>query len=128
MPNLAARNGVGIVSDGILKEAVMVALRLADLDTPALARLLFACPVQPSDHPAPAEIRAAVAAQFRRCGSDLTAGLAALAQEAGDHPDYYVARMRWAIQSVDRAWAGRPGAGQPGAGRPATGAPMSRAA
>jgi hypothetical protein len=111
-----------------MKEAVMVALRLADLDTPALARLLFACPVQPSDHPAPAEIRTALAAQFRRCGGDLTAGLATLAQAAGDHPDYYVARMRWALQSVDRACARQPGAGRPGAGRPATGAPMSRAA
>jgi hypothetical protein len=96
-----------------MKEVVMVAERLADLDTPALARLLFACPVQPSDHPAPAEIRTALAVQFRRCGGDLTAGLAALAQEAGDHPDCYVARMRWAIRSVGRAFAGRPAAGAP---------------
>jgi hypothetical protein len=89
----------------------MVALRLADLDAPALARLLFACPVQPSDRPTPAEIRLALAVQFRHCGGDLSASLAGLAQEAGDHPDSYAARMRWAIRSVDRACTGRPGNG-----------------
>jgi hypothetical protein len=92
-----------------MKEVIMVAASLADLDTPALARLLFACPVQPSDHPTPMEIRTALAVQFRRCGGDLITGLAAIAQEAGDHPDSYVARMRWAIRSVHRAYAGRPG-------------------
>lgn len=87
----------------------MVARSLADLDTPALAKLLFAGPVQPSEHPTPAEIRTALAVQFRRCAGDLTTGLAAIAQEAGDHPDSYVTRMRWAIRSVDRAYAARPG-------------------
>ncbi len=87
----------------------MVAESLADLDTPALARLLFVGPLQPSDHPTPAQIRTALAVQFRRCGGDLTTGLAAIAQEAGDHPDSYAARMRWAIRSVDQARDGRPG-------------------
>jgi hypothetical protein len=97
-----------------MKEVIMmVAVRLADLDTPALARLLFASPVQPSDRPTPGEVRTALAVQLRRCGGDLAAGLAALAQEAGDHPDSYAARMRWAIRSVDGLRAGHPGAGLP---------------
>jgi hypothetical protein len=95
-----------------MKEVIMmVAVRLADLDTPALARLLFASPVQPSDRPTTPEVRMALTAQFRRCGGDLTEGLAALAQEAGDHPDCYAARMHWAIRCVDRARAGRAWAG-----------------
>jgi hypothetical protein len=92
-----------------MKEVIMVAASLADLDNPALAQLLFACPAQPSDHLTPTQIRTALSAQFRRCGGDLASGLAAIAQEAGDHPDSYVARMRWAIQSVDRAYAQWPG-------------------
>jgi hypothetical protein len=109
LPNSIARNGVGMYSEEIVKEVIMVAASLADLDTPALAQLLFACPAQPSDHLTPTEIRTALSVQFRRCGGNLTRGLAAIAQEAGDHPDSYVARMRWAIRSVDRAYAGRPG-------------------
>lgn len=87
----------------------MVAKTLADLEPDALARLLFACPIQPSEHPSPATIRTAVSAQFRRCRKDLTACLGMIAQEAGDHPDLYGARMRWAIQSVGIAFGRRPG-------------------
>jgi hypothetical protein len=92
-----------------VKEVIMVAESLADLGTPALARLLFAGPLQPSEHPTPAQIRTALAVQFRRCGGDLSTGLADIAQEAGDHPDSYVTRLRWAIRCVDRAYAERPG-------------------
>jgi hypothetical protein len=28
-----------------------------------------------------------------------------VAQEAGDHPDSYAQRMRWALRAVDRAYA-----------------------
>lgn len=87
----------------------MVATTLADLEPNTLAQLLFACPMQPSEHPSITAIRTAVSAQFRRCHKDLTACLGAVAQEAGDHPDFYVARMRWAIQSVALAYARRPG-------------------
>ncbi len=83
----------------------MDATTLADLDHRALAQLLFACPVQPSEHPSPTAIRTAVAAQFQRCHGDLTPSLAAVAQEAGDHPDSYVTRMQWAIRSVGRIYA-----------------------
>jgi hypothetical protein len=113
MPNFMARSGVGMYSEEVVKEVIMMAASLADLDTPALAQLLFAGPAQPSDHLTPAEIRTALSVQFRRCGGNLATGLAAIAQEAGDHPDSYVARMRWAIRSVDRAYAGRPGSCAP---------------
>jgi len=105
-----ARSRVGMYSEEVMKEVIMMAASLTDLDTPVLAQLLFACPAQPSDHLTPTEIRTALSVQFRRCGGNLTSGLAAVAQEAGDHPDSYVARMRWAIRSVDRAYAGRRGA------------------
>jgi hypothetical protein len=94
-------------SEGITKEAIMTAASLADLDTPALAQLLFACPVQPSDHPTSTEIRTALAAQFRHCQGDLARAQGTVAQEAGDHPESYAARMSWAIRSVVRAFAGR---------------------
>jgi hypothetical protein len=87
----------------------MVTAASADLDLGTLAHLLFACAIQPSEHPSPAAIRKAVAAQFRRCGGELTACLGEVAQEAGDHPDSYAVRMRWAIQSVNGAYAGLPG-------------------
>lgn len=87
----------------------MVATSIADLEPGQLAQLLFACPVQPSEQPSPAVIRMALAAQFRLCQGDLGAVLALVAQEAGDHPDSYAARMRWAMRAVGRAFAGRPG-------------------
>src|SRR5260370_40577222 len=87
----------------------MVTEAPADLDLGILARLFFACPVQPSEHPSPAAIRKAVAAQFRRGGEDITACLGEVAQAAGHHPDSYATRMRWAIRSVTRAYAGQPG-------------------
>jgi hypothetical protein len=108
-PNSIAPSGVGLYSEERMREVIMMTACLADLDAPALAQLLFTCPVQPSDDPTPTEIRMALAAQFRRCGGDLITGQATIAQEAGDHPDSYVARIRWAIQSVDRAYAGRRG-------------------
>jgi hypothetical protein len=83
----------------------MNATTFVDLDHNGLAHLLFMCPVQPSEHPSPTAIRTAVAAQFRRCRGNLTSSLAAVAQEAGDHPDSYAMRMQWAIRSVDRVYA-----------------------
>jgi hypothetical protein len=81
-----------VASETVVKEAIMAAETLADLDPSAMAQLLFACPLQPS-------------------GGDLATGPAAVAQEAADHPDSYVARMHWTIQSVVRACAGRPRSG-----------------
>jgi hypothetical protein len=77
----------------------------------ALAHVLFASPVQPSQHPSREAVRAAVAEQLRACHADPAACMLLVAQEAGDHPELYTARMRWARQSVARAYSGgaRPG-------------------
>jgi len=85
----------------------VAAMSISDLDSGQLAQLLFACPVQPSEQPSPAAIRMALATQFRRCQGDLAKVLGVVAQEAGDHPDSYAVRMRWAIRAV--AVAGWPG-------------------
>jgi hypothetical protein len=87
-----------------VKEITMVTAAFAELESCALARLLFASPVQPSEYPSPAAVRMAVAAQFRSCRGNLAACLAHVAQEAGDHPDDYATRMRWAIRAVDGAY------------------------
>jgi hypothetical protein len=69
------------------------------LSVPELAQVLFASPLQESDDPSPGEIRAAI----DRC---LAAGCAScvayVAQEAGDHPEAYAARMLWALKTVTR--------------------------
>ena len=70
------------------------------LDLSALAHVLFASPVQPSQRPSPAVIRAAIERQLRAVGGDPEPCLQLVAQEAGDHPDLYLARMRWARTSV----------------------------
>jgi hypothetical protein len=83
----------------------MMTRTLASLERATLAQLLFVGPVQPSEQPSPAVIRLAIAAQYRRCRPRLAECLAAVAQEAGDHPDSYAQRMRWALRAVDRAYA-----------------------
>jgi hypothetical protein len=73
-----------------------------DLSVPELAQALFTTPLQESDHPTPGEIRAAI-------DDSLAGGCAAcvayVAQEAGDHPEAYVARMGWALDAVARSLA-----------------------
>jgi len=69
----------------------------------ALAQVLFASPVQPSQHPSREAIRAAVVEQLRACQGDPAACVRLVAQEAGDHPELCAARMRWARRSVARA-------------------------
>lgn len=65
------------------------------LDTATLAELLFCTALQPADQPTPRDIRSAVTIQLGRCHCDVSTCVAALAQEAGDHPDAYVARIAW---------------------------------
>jgi hypothetical protein len=73
-----------------------------DLSVPELAQVLFTSPLQESDDPSPSEILAAIdlslAAGCAEC-------VAYVAQEAGDHPDAYVARMGWALNAVTRCLA-----------------------
>jgi hypothetical protein len=64
----------------------------------ARAEALFVSTLQPSESPAPDEVRRAVATTVRRLGS---AGCAAeMAREFGDHPDTAAARMTWAVATV----------------------------
>jgi hypothetical protein len=101
-----------------VKEVTMVTAPPADVSTAALAQLLFAGPLQPSQRPSPAMIRAAVDAQHNRCDGNLNVAAALVAQEAGDHPDCYAERMHWAIGCVALAYPdarrGRPRRAAPG--------------
>ncbi|RSN45376.1 hypothetical protein [Actinomadura sp. WAC 06369] len=82
---------------------------LTSMNTTELARLLYGSALQESDRPSAEQVRGAVRARLGACGGDRSACLAEIAQEAGDHPDAYLARMRWAIAAVARAY-GRPSA------------------
>ncbi|MFG1701961.1 hypothetical protein ACFLIM_02105 [Nonomuraea sp. M3C6] len=74
------------------------------MTTTELAQVLFASALQPSDHLSPFQIREAVDERLCACGGDPARCAAYVAQEAGDHPDTYVARMRWALTAVAGAY------------------------
>ena len=62
-----------------------------------LAEALFVSPLQPSEHPTQAQVRAAIDASLRSYGGPL--GCASwLAAEYGEHPEVAADRMRWALQ------------------------------
>jgi hypothetical protein len=61
-----------------------------------LAQILFASELQASAHPSPSQIREAIA-RLQGCSADCAA---CVAQEAGDHPEAYAARMMWALSEV----------------------------
>jgi hypothetical protein len=65
-----------------------------------LAQILFASPLQPLDRPSVAQVRAAVARGLIACGGDCSTYAGQVAQEAGDHPELYQRRMRWALATV----------------------------
>ena len=68
----------------------------------ARARALFASPLQPSESPSPRQIRRAVTATLQRLG---VRGCAAqVASEFGDHPDTAVARMSWALATIQTVY------------------------
>jgi hypothetical protein len=75
-------------------------------DLSALAALLFATPLQPSQRPSARLIRQAIETRLRADGGDLSPSVAALAQEAGDQPELYAARMGWARRCVAVAYPG----------------------
>jgi len=64
---------------------------------------LFVSSLQPSQEPGAQQVRQAVAAAARRFGERGCAGR--VAQEFGEHPEAAAARMRWARQSIARAFA-----------------------
>ncbi|MGI5418558.1 hypothetical protein [Actinomadura luteofluorescens] len=69
-----------------------------------LAEILFTSPLQESDRPSAEQVRAAIYVRFGACGGDSAACAAAVAQEAGDHPETFLARMRWALTTVYAAY------------------------
>ena len=73
------------------------------LTTSELAEILFCCGLQESDRPTPEQVRTAIDARLG-AGDVRSACLAVVAQEAGDHPETYVTRMRWALSTVSAAY------------------------
>ncbi|HEU5028171.1 MAG TPA: hypothetical protein VFV01_24840 [Spirillospora sp.] len=69
-----------------------------------LAEILFSSGLQASDNPTPEQVRTAVDALSRTCAGDPSACAARVAQEAGDHPDTFAVRMRWALDTVHDAY------------------------
>ncbi|XRQ07152.1 hypothetical protein ACN3XK_63300 [Actinomadura welshii] len=77
---------------------------LTSLTISELAEILFCCGLQESDSPSAEQVRTAIDHRFGACGGDRSACLAVVAQEAGDHPDTYLTRMRWALSTVSEAY------------------------
>src|SRR5689334_14343044 len=83
---------------------VAVIAARAPLSTSELAQVLFASPLQMSAVPSVAQVRGAIDVQLNvrhRAPADCAAYVA---QEAGDHPESYAARMHWALDAVARAY------------------------
>ncbi|MFI0348897.1 hypothetical protein [Actinomadura sp. 9N407] len=77
-----------------------------------LAQVLFTTTLQASEHPTDERVREVIGRRLR--GGEPGRFAAYVAQEAGDHPEAYAERMRWAIATVDRAYApSRPVPGRP---------------
>ena len=75
------------------------------------AEALFASTLQPSGTPSPGQIRRAVATTLQRLG---VRGCAAqVAGEFGDHPDTAVARMSWALATIQTVYPVPPTAPAP---------------
>jgi len=71
--------------------------------TAVRAEALFASPLQESTAAGPAEVRAAVATALLRHGAMGCAVI--VASEYGDHPDLAAHRMRWAVTTIQTAYA-----------------------
>jgi hypothetical protein len=65
-----------------------------------LAHLLFSSPLQRLDRPTAVQVRCAVTEALGACGGDCSICAGYVAQEAGDHPEEYQRRMRWALATV----------------------------
>ncbi|WP_218005862.1 hypothetical protein [Actinomadura hibisca] len=68
-----------------------------------LAQVLFTTRLQASDRATDEQVRTAITERLRACHGDRRACAALVAQEAGDHPETYAPRMRWALATVARA-------------------------
>jgi hypothetical protein len=67
-----------------------------------LAQVLFTTTLQASEHPSDERVRQAIGTRLR--DGDPARFAAYVAQEAGDHPEAYAQRMRWALDAVERAY------------------------
>ena len=77
----------------------------------ARAGALFASTLQPSGSPSPGQIGHAVTTTLQRLGA---CGCAArVAGEFGDHPDTAVARMSWALATIQTVYPVPPTAAAP---------------
>ena len=78
--------------------------RIERADLPWLADVLYVSPIEPSEHPCAEVIRSTIVASLSRCRCDVLGYAAEVAQEAGDHPETYQPRMRWALLAVTNAF------------------------
>ena len=78
--------------------------RIEHADLPWLADVLYISPLEPSDKACAEVIRSTIVASLSRCSCDVLGCAAQVAQEAGDHPETYQPRMRWALQAVTNAF------------------------
>jgi hypothetical protein len=69
-----------------------------------LAQILFASPLQPLDHPTAAQVHGTVSRALDTCGGDFSSYAGCVAQEAGDHPELYQRRMRWALATIGETY------------------------
>jgi hypothetical protein len=68
-----------------------------------VAEVLFCSALQPSDHPTPQQVRAAVLDCLRAHHDEPWQCTAQLAAAYGHHPELACARMRWCLQMVAQA-------------------------
>jgi hypothetical protein len=73
-----------------------------------LADVLFASALQESEDPTPIQVRAAIDERLIACRGDCASCAERVAQEAGDHPEQYMHRMRWALRTVERVYGYEP--------------------
>jgi hypothetical protein len=73
-----------------------------------LAQVLFASALQASENPSPDQVRTSIEHELRACDGDCTGCAVYVAQEAGDHPETYLTRMRWALDAVVEAYPALP--------------------
>jgi hypothetical protein len=78
--------------------------RIETADLPWLADVLYVSRLEPSDNACAEIIRSTIVASLSRCSCDVLGFAAQVAQEAGDHPETYQPRMRWALRAVARAF------------------------
>jgi hypothetical protein len=75
--------------------------------TADLAEVLFASTLQASEAPTPTQVRMVIEKGLRAWNEECPACVARVAQEAGDHPEDFVRRMHWALETVQSVYGAR---------------------